>query len=169
MMMRFERRDQGLCLVVAHASHRVIGHKGSMPWHLPEDLKHFRAFTLDASVLMGRQTFEAIGKPLPRRRNIVISRQNDWHPQGAIRAASFEEALHRAGPEEVYVIGGGQIYQLALPHADRAVVTEIDLDVTGDTYFPELGATSWRALHHIKAISSQGLAYSFTDYRRINP
>jgi dihydrofolate reductase len=165
-MMSFDRRDQGICLVVAYAKHRVIGRDGAMPWHLPEDLKHFRALTLDASIVMGRQTFESIGKALPRRRNIVITRNPSWHGEGAVVATSFEQALSLAFPGEVYVIGGGQIYQLALAHADRAVVTEIELEVTGDTYFPELTTTRWEEVAHIKGISSKGLSYRFIDYRR---
>lgn len=165
-MMSFDRRAQGVCLVVAYARQRVIGRDGAMPWHLPEDLKHFRSLTLDASIVMGRQTFESIGKALPRRRNIVITRNPSWHCEGAVVATSFEQALALAAPGEVYVIGGGQIYQLALAHADRAVVTEIELEVAGDTYFPELAPTCWAEVAHIKGISSQGLSYRFVDYRR---
>jgi dihydrofolate reductase len=166
-MMSFDRRAHGVCLVVAYAKHRVIGRDGAMPWHLPEDLKHFRSLTLDASIVMGRQIFESIGKALPRRRNIVITRNPSWRCEGAVVATNFEQALALAAPGEVYVIGGGQIYQIALAHADRAVVTEIELEVAGDTYFPELAVTCWEEVAHIKGLSNQGLSYRFIDYRRI--
>ncbi|MBU6380818.1 MAG: dihydrofolate reductase [Proteobacteria bacterium] len=164
--MSFERRSSGICLIVAHARQRVIGCDGAMPWQLPEDLRHFRAQTLNASVVMGRKTFEAIGKGLPQRRNIVITRSSSWQHQGVFRASNLLEAFDLAGAGETYVIGGGQIYALALAFADRAVVTEIELDVPGDAYFPELPKVDWHAIGHIKGLSSQGLVYRFIDYRR---
>jgi len=167
--MSFEVRSSGLCLVVAYAGQRIIGRDGVMPWHLPEDLKHFRALTLHSSVIMGRKTFESMGRALPQRRNIVISRNPAWHQEQAMRAADLSEALVMGAPGEMFIIGGGQIYELALPLADRAVVTEIELEVAGDTYFPELPPAHWQALSHINGLSSQGLAYRFIDYRRIKP
>ena len=165
--MSFEVRRGGICLVVAYARQRVIGRDGAMPWHLPEDLMHFKALTLHATVIMGRKTFESIGRALPQRHNIVISRDPTWQHDQAFHAGNLEDAISIAGSGEIFVIGGGQIYALALPLADRAVVTEIELSVAGDAYFPELSPSNWEAVSHINGLSGQGLAYRIIDYRRI--
>lgn len=135
---------QELVLVAAMARNRVIGHEGGMPWHLPADLKHFKAVTMGCPVVMGRRTFESIGRALPGRSNIVISRSRPQLPDGVELAGSLEEALDLAGAERVMVIGGGQIYREALPRADRLELTLIDTVVTGDTVFPEWPAGEWR-------------------------
>lgn len=135
---------QELVLVAAMARNRVIGHEGGMPWHLPADLKHFKAVTMGCPVVMGRRTFESIGRALPGRSNIVISRSRPQLPDGVELAGSLEEALDLAGAERVMVIGGGQIYREALPRADRLELTLIDTVVTGDTVFPEWPAAQWR-------------------------
>ncbi|NDA73079.1 MAG: hypothetical protein EBX69_06545 [Betaproteobacteria bacterium] len=132
------------------------------------------AMTLKGRVAQGfaatprdfRPVDPAIGKALPQRRNIVITRSSSWQHQGVFRASNLLEAFDLAGAGETYVIGGGQIYALALAFADRAVVTEIELDVPGDAYFPELPKVDWHAIGHIKGLSSQGLVYRFIDYRR---
>jgi len=133
-------------LIWAEAHDGVIGAHGGMPWHVPEDLAHFKATTLGAPVVMGRRTWESFParfRPLPGRRNIVVTRQEDWVDAGAERAASLEAALALAGtgdPEWIWVIGGGQLYREALPYADRLEVTELDLDVDGDTRAPDRSA-----------------------------
>jgi len=133
-------------LVVAMARNRVIGRDGGLPWRLPQDLKFFKRTTLGKPVLMGRKTFESIGRPLPKRRNIVITRNNDWPaPQGVERAVSLQAALAMAAepaPEEIAVIGGGQIYAEALAApglVTRIYLTEVQGEVEGDTHFPALG------------------------------
>jgi dihydrofolate reductase len=131
-------------LVAAMAHNRVIGHEGGMPWHLPADLKHFKAVTLGHPVIMGRRTFESIGRPLPGRTNIVISRGRPDLPEGVALAGSFEEALQGVASETAMVIGGGEIYRQALPHADRLELTLIDADISGDTQFPEWRPAEWR-------------------------
>lgn len=132
-------------LIWAEAAGGVIGAAGAMPWHVPEDLAHFRAVTGDAPVVMGRRTWESLPprfRPLPGRRNIVVTRQGEWADAGAERASSLESALARAAegaPEWIWVIGGGQLYREAIERADRLEVTELDLEVAGDTTAPSRG------------------------------
>ena len=129
-----------ISLVAAMANDRVIGKDNQMPWHLPADLAWFKRTTLGHPVVMGRKTFESIGRPLPKRVNVVISGDADFAPEGVTVVRSPEQALEVvADNEEVMVIGGGAIYQAFLPHADRLYLTFIDLDVEGDTRFPEWG------------------------------
>ncbi|OOE61736.1 type 3 dihydrofolate reductase [Salinivibrio sp. IB282] len=127
-------------LVAAMANDRVIGKNNQMPWHLPADLAWFKRTTLGYPVVMGRKTFESIGRPLPKRPNIVISRDPDYQPEGVTVVRSPEQALETVAEyEEIMVIGGGTIYQAFLPRADRLYLTFIDLDVDGDTRFPQWG------------------------------
>ncbi len=131
-----------VALIWAEAHEGVIGHDGTIPWHLPEDLAHFRAVTDGATVVMGRRTWDSLPprfRPLPGRRNVVITRQGDWQAEGAVVAHSLEEALQDAGSATTWVIGGGEIYRQALPHATRVEITEVDLDIDGDTRAPDLG------------------------------
>lgn len=130
-------RLQPLCLVAALAKNRVIGREGKIPWHLPEDLKHFRRVTLDHAVIMGRLTFESMGKPLPKRRNIVVSRT----PQAidgceVVTSLEAATALARSTDNEPRVIGGGQLYTLALPLATRLILTDVQQEPEGDAFFP---------------------------------
>lgn len=129
------------------AKDRVIGKANQMPWHLPADLKHFKSVTLGKPVVMGRKTFESIGRPLPGRQNIVITRSRDWQAEGVEVVHSLQEALQRAADaREVMIIGGGQLYVEALPHADRLYLTHIDLQVEGDTYFPDYAVYQWESV-----------------------
>lgn len=126
-------------MIAAMAHNRVIGKNNKMPWHLPADLKHFKKITTGKSVIMGRLTYESIGKALPNRTNIVISRQSDYELADAKVACSCTEALELASDicDEVMIIGGGTIYQAFLPHAQRLYLTHIDLNIEGDTQFPD--------------------------------
>ncbi|MEJ8836262.1 dihydrofolate reductase [Ramlibacter sp. AN1133] len=154
-------------LVYAQSRNGVIGQGGSMPWHLPEDLAHFKRTTLGAPVIMGRKTWDSVPprfRPLPGRRNIVITRDAQWHADGAERAASLDEALALgAGADTVWVTGGAEVFRLALPRADIAVVTEIDAEFEGDTHAPELGP-GWREVARESHVSANGLAFSFVTY-----
>lgn len=134
-----------LCLVLAVAKNGVIGKDGQVPWRVPEDLKHFRRSTVGHAVIMGRKTWDEVGKPLPDRRNIVVSRNADLRLPGAEVATSLEEAiaLARTSDEEPRVIGGAEIYRLALPLATRVLLTEIQLEPEGDTFF-ELDRSGFR-------------------------
>lgn len=135
-------------LIVAHTRNLVIGRAGGMPWHLPDDLAQFKRATLGRVVIMGRRTFDEIGKPLPGRINLVVTRQSGWESPGTHRCASLDEALALAdelieagmASGDPAVIGGGQLYRLALPISDRIRRTLIDADIEGDTTFPDLGA-----------------------------
>ncbi|MDT0603230.1 type 3 dihydrofolate reductase [Thalassotalea sp. W431] len=125
-------------MIVAHANNRIIGKDNDMPWHLPADLAYFKKTTLGKPVVMGRKTYESIGRPLPGRQNIVISRDKNYQAEGVTTVTSVEQALQQAGDvEEVMVIGGGAIYQHCLPAADRLYITHINAEIEGDTQFPE--------------------------------
>jgi len=134
-----------LTLIAALGRNRVIGKDGTMPWHLPEDLNHFKALTMGHPMIMGRKTFDSIGRPLPGRRSIVITRDRAWRVPGVEVAHSFDEALDLAGPaDRVFVIGGGEVYAVSLPFADRLELTEVDAEPEGDTWFPEWDPAQWR-------------------------
>lgn len=135
-----------IALVVAVARNGVIGRDGGLPWHISSDLKRFKEITMGKPVIMGRKTWESLPrKPLPGRRNIVITRRKDFLAEGATVVATPEGALAAAaGAEEVAVIGGGEIYNLFMAHADRIYLTEVDLDVDGDTHFPAIDPRHWR-------------------------
>jgi dihydrofolate reductase len=133
-----------ISLVVAMAQDRVIGKNNGMPWHLPADLKHFKKITLGKPIIMGRKTFESIGRALPNRRNIVVSRNPDYAAPGCEMAQSLDEALALfSDQDEIFVIGGAQLFQDALPLASRLYLTFIDLTVEGDTFFPAWNPDEW--------------------------
>jgi dihydrofolate reductase len=159
-------------LIYARAANGVIGKDGIMPWHLPEDLAHFKQLTLGCPVIMGRKTWDSLPakfRPLPGRINIVITRNAGWQADGAQRAGSLEEALQMAGAvPDIWVIGGAQIYAQAEPLAMRAEVTEIAQDFEGDAYAPRLGP-AWVEDAREKAVSGKGLAFSFVRYLRPAP
>lgn len=157
-------------IIVAHDKNRVIGSKGDMPWHgnLPADLKHFKELTNGHTIIMGRATYDSIGKPLPNRRNVVITRQTNLEIPGCSVFNSLEEAC-RLGleDEELFIIGGASIYHLAMPSADRLFVTEIDAEFEGDTYFPEL-PPEWQEVNrgeHFADIDNK-YNYTFIEYER---
>ncbi|AAN56632.1 type 3 dihydrofolate reductase [Shewanella oneidensis MR-1] len=153
-----------IAMIAAMANNRVIGKDNKMPWHLPEDLRHFKAMTLGKPVVMGRKTFESIGRPLPGRHNIVISRQADLQIEGVTCVTSFEAAKRVAGDcEELVVIGGGQLYKQLLPQADRLYLTQINLDVDGDTFFPAWEDNEWQKTETQPSISADGLEYNFIN------
>lgn len=141
-------------LMVAMARNRVIGRNDALPWYLPEDLKYFKRMTLGKPIIMGRKTFESIGKPLPGRANLVVTRNPNWGHAGvrvfhdlesAYRSAEAQAAID--GVEEVVIIGGGEIFAEALPDAERLYLTEVHADVEGDAYFPEV---DWGQWHEVK-------------------
>jgi len=154
-------------LVAAVAKNGVIGAGGRLPWHLPEDLKHFKNLTLGHPVIMGRRTWESLGKPLPGRENIVISRQAGFEAPGASVAASLPAAIALCtGEPVVFVIGGAEIYAAALSLADGLVLTEIDADYDGDTRFPDWDRAAWRATQRETHTSAAGLRFDFVLYER---
>lgn len=125
-------------MIAAMAHNRVIGQGNKMPWHLPADLQHFKRITLNKPVIMGRKTYESIGRPLPGRRNVIISRNDSYQMEGIEVVKSVDDALALvSGAEEVMIIGGGLVYEQFLPLCERLYLTFIDLEVEGDTRFPE--------------------------------
>jgi dihydrofolate reductase len=161
-----------LHLIFARAANGVIGANNTLPWHLPEDLAHFKRHTLGCPVIMGRKTWDSLPpkfRPLPGRLNLVVTRQSDWQAQGAQAAASLQVALaHCSDAPDAWVIGGAQIYAQTLALAHSVVVTEIDVQVQGDAFAPQLGS-EWREASRESHVSAQGLAYSFVNYQRATP
>lgn len=135
-----------LSLIVAMAKNRVIGSNNQMPWHLPADFAYFKKVTTGHPVIMGRKTFESIGRPLPGRRNIVVSRNPDFRAQGIEVVASVREAIEMSQGRDPFVIGGATLYAEALPRADRIYLTEVDASPEGDTLFPILDQNAWREM-----------------------
>jgi dihydrofolate reductase len=161
----------GVALIWAQAHGRVIGAGGALPWQLPEDMAMFRRLTTGSTVVMGRRTWESLPerfRPLPGRTNVVLTSDPAWSHGGAHRAASVADVL--AEHPSVWVIGGGAVYDAFLAHADRLVVTEVDLAVDGDTWAPVIGR-GWqpvsRTPDHGWSRSSTGLAYAVTEYARV--
>lgn len=134
----------GLSLIVAMAKNRVIGHENKMPWHLPAELSYFKRVTTGHPIIMGRKTFESIGRPLPGRRNIVVSRNAHFHAPGVEVANSLESALALCANENPFVIGGASLYADALKFAVRLYVTEIEAELVGDTFFPLIDNSVWQ-------------------------
>lgn len=150
-------------LVVAMARNRVIGRDNALPWHLPEDLKHFKRTTLGKPILMGRRTFESIGKPLPGRTNLVLTRRAHWDCPGAVPVHSFDEAVARvAGEPELAVIGGAEIFGLLLPFATRIHLTRVEADIAGDTVFPPLEPAEWIEGDSRKVAADERNQYAMT-------
>ena len=139
-----------LSLIVAAAKNRVIGNNNQMPWHLPADFAYFKRVTTGHPIIMGRKTFESIGRPLPGRRNIVVSRNPDFHADGVEVVASLEQAINacksRQECKDAFVIGGASLYAEALPRVDRIFLTEVDATPVGDTLFPLLDKNQWREI-----------------------
>ncbi len=156
-----------LALIAAMDRNRLIGRDNTLPWRLPEDLRHFKATTLGKPVIMGRKTWESLGRPLPGRRNIVVSRNASYPLQGGELATSLEAALAlTAGCDEVFVIGGAELYRQALPLAQVLHLTEIDASHEGDAWFPEFSAAEWREVARDARVNDEGLAYAFVRYER---
>lgn len=159
-----------IALIAALARNRAIGLAGRMPWHLPDDLKRFKQLTLGHAVVMGRKTYESIGRPLPGRANLIVSRQLATPPAGCELYDSLQQALaSRTAAGTVFVIGGGEIYALALPLARRMFLTHIDADFPGDTFFPPFDASQWRetarTIH--RHAGAPPFDYAFVDYERV--
>ena len=158
----------GLGLIYARARNGVIGKNNTLPWHLPEDLAHFKATTMGQPVIMGRKTWDSLPpkfRPLPGRLNIVVTRNRDWQAHGAQVAHSVHEALALCPDQNPWVIGGAELYALALPLAERVVVTEIDADFEGDAFAPTLGP-EWREQRRESHTAGNGLGFSLVTFTR---
>lgn len=146
------------------SENRVIGRNGTLPWHLPADLKRFKQLTMGHAIVMGRKTYESIGRPLPGRRSIVLSRNTDYRPAGVEVATNFQKALEQtAGQQEVFVIGGSSLYQMALPLADRIYLTEVatQMEMEGDILFPEFDRNEWQLVDSLPAERDEKSSLSF--------
>lgn len=157
-----------LSLIVAMGRNRVIGIDNSLPWHLSQDLKQFKAVTLGKPIVMGRKTYDSIGRPLPGRHNIVISRDSSWAADGVTAVGSLAAAITAAGEvAELMVIGGEQIYALALPAATRLYITEVDAAPAGDAFFPAIDESRWQELSRQPPIMEAGQpSYQFVTLQR---
>lgn len=159
-------------IIVARARNGVIGRQGALPWHLPADLRHFRETTMGKPVIMGRRTWESIGRALPGRRNIVVTRQQAYRPAGAEAVSSWDAAMALAGNvPEVMVIGGAALYREALPYARRIYLTDVHAAVEGDTSFPDLDAGEWREVERraMPPDDRHGWACDFVVLDRVRP
>ena len=159
-----------LSIIAAVARNGVIGKDNQLLWHLPEDMRHFRETTRGKPVIMGRKTWESLPeafRPLPGRNNIVVSRNPAYQPARAMLASTLNDAILKAGDaEEVFVIGGAELYRQALPIADRLYLTEIDQDFEGDASFPDIEKSNWEEASRESQNSTSGIRYSFVRYRR---
>ncbi|MFH2134641.1 MAG: dihydrofolate reductase [Pseudomonadota bacterium] len=158
-----------ISLIVAMARNRTIGVNNTLPWRCPEDLKHFKTLTMGHHVIMGRKTFDSIGKPLPGRTTVIVTRNTELKVEGCVVAHSLPEAIKLcANDEEVFIVGGAEIYTQALPLADTLYITEIQQDVDGDAHFPAFDRNAWQetAREVRSQTEPQALQYHFVTYRR---
>jgi dihydrofolate reductase len=159
-----------LTIVAAVARNGVIGRAEKIPWHIPEDIARFRALTTGHPVVMGRKTWDSLPsrfRPLPDRRNVVVTRNREWGAEGAERAGSLADALRRLdGSERVFVIGGAELYAAALPLADELELTEVDVEVEGDAFFPDWDRDAFDAVSREPHVSAEGVRFAFASYRR---
>ncbi len=154
-------------IIAAVAANGVIGRDNRMPWHLPEDLKRFKALTMDRPMIMGRKTWESLPGRLPGRPHIVVTRDPDYRAEGATVVGSLAAAIAAAdGADEVFIIGGAELYAQALPIADRMQLTEITTDFAGDTHFPDYDRKAWKEAARETHRAATGLEYAFATYER---
>ena len=151
-----------ISLIAAMGGNRVIGNNNSMPWRLPKDLAYFKKLTLGNTVVMGRKTFESIGKPLAGRKNIILTRDKGYTREGCLVVHSIEEALKEIKDEqESFIIGGGEIYSIFLPYANKLYITYIDHEFQGDTYFPEIDYGEWEVISRTPGEKNRDNSYSY--------
>ncbi len=157
-------------IIVAMDRNRLIGGDGRLPWHLPADLRHFKQTTLGKPVVMGRKTYESIGKPLPDRTNIVVTRDDNYQAPGCITSSSLDQAIQAAGNvEELMIIGGADLYRQAFPRAERLYLTRIDAEFEGDTWFPDFDGNQWKvtAISDHEVDDRNRFPYSFATLERL--
>jgi len=154
-------------VIAAVADNKAIGLNNTLPWHLPEDLKHFRQLTMGHHIIMGRKTYESLGRLLPGRITVIVSRQLGYGAEGAITAGSLQAAIDACGAdEEIFVIGGAELYREAMQRADRLYLTEVHRAFEGDAFFPEYDRAAWQEETREAHVSADGLPYNFVRYRR---
>jgi dihydrofolate reductase len=156
-----------LSLIVAHAKHQVIGFNNTLPWHLPEDLKRFRALTMGHHIIMGRKTYESLGRLLPGRTSIIVTRNKDFKVEGALIAHSLQAALMLCGSDnEPFVIGGAELYKEGIKLATKLYITEVQAEFAGDAFLPEIDLSDWNLSEKKDHVSANGLEYSDLIYLR---
>lgn len=154
-----------LSAIAAMSENRVIGIENQLPWHLPADLKHFKTLTTGHPILMGRKTYESIGRPLPNRTNIIITRNADFTAPGCVVVTSIEDAITRAAEEnaqEIFIIGGAEVYKQLLPHVQRIYLTIVHEQFAGDAFFPELDLKEWKEVERETHAADENNAYSYS-------
>lgn len=158
---------QVLSIIVAMALNRVIGVDNKLPWHIPGDLKYFKGLTMGHHIIMGRKTYESIGRPLPGRTTVIVSRDPGYAQDGCLIAHSLDEAIQLAeGDDQVFFVGGGSLYEQALPRVGRLYITEIQADYDGDAHFPEFDRAIWREVSRDRRRSEDGLEFDYVVYER---
>jgi len=156
-----------LSIIVAVAHDRVIGVNNTLPWHLPEDLKRFRALTMGHHIIMGRKTYDSLGRLLPGRTTVIVTRNENYQVEGALVANSLEDAIALCeNDDEVFLIGGAELYQAGLKLAHKLYITEIELDVVGDAFFPALVSEEWQETEREAHTSEKGLNFNYVTYIR---
>lgn len=159
---------QTLSLIVAFAKNNVIGFQNTLPWHLPEDLKRFRALTIGHHIIMGRKTYESLGRLLPGRTTVIVTRNKNYQVEGALIASSLESAIAMCKEDsEPFLIGGAELYKTGLKFANKLYITEVDAEFKGDAYFDALDLSSWQETERISHVSQNGLAFSYVVYERL--
>lgn len=155
-----------LCIIVAIDSCNGIGINNTLPWYLPEDLLHFKRTTFGHTIIMGRKTFESIGRPLPDRNNIVITHNKQWQHVNVKKATSLQEAIKFTNNTKAFIIGGAQIYTAAIPLATHLIVTRINKHFTCDTFFPMIDSSTWKEINPIHSYITQEFKYTVVIYER---
>lgn len=158
-----------ISFIVAMDKNRVIGKENQLPWHLPADLQFFKRVTSGHVIVMGRKTYESIGKPLPNRTNVIITRQADFQAEGCLVFHDVDSLMaHFSKEEELFVIGGAEIFSLFMPNVDRMYITLINHEFEGDTYFPEIDGSEWEIIHQEKGVRDEKnpYDYSFITWQR---
>lgn len=158
-----------ITLIAAMGKNRAIGLNGQMPWHIPAELQHFKRQTMGKTIVMGRKTWQSIGRPLPGRQNIVISRNSNYEAEGAEVVSSLQAAVDQSESSEIMIIGGGQLYELALPMANRLILTLIDAEPEADTWFPQWQDSQWATgqVQKYAADETNPLSYQIVELTRI--
>jgi len=162
-----------IILIAAFTDNRVLGKDNQLIWHLPEDLKNFKRLTSGHPIIMGRKTYESLGKPLPNRTNIIITRNTDYQAAGCVVTTSLSEALEKAaqtGTDKAFVIGGGEIYTQALPLANLMYLTHVHTTLEGDTFFPEFSASEWECAEsqHFERDEKHAYAFDIVTWQRVS-
>ena len=159
---------KNLSLIVAVAANQVIGINNTLPWHLPEDLKRFRALTTGHHIIMGRKTYESLGRLLPGRTTVIVTRNKAYQLEGALIAHSLEAAIKMCESDtEAFIIGGAELYRDGLKHANKLYITEVEIEVNGDAFFPTIDLHQWQQTSREAHASAQGLLFSYVTYTKL--